>query len=115
MSDERLSEEIVGQQYDDYWEHMAKDNIVYGDIQTIDNQRLKDLSIIKHDYNGKIKFKKRNNKKGIIKVGDKINNDGEHGEVIDIDGNLLCVKTKDGEIKVWNINNVKKVDEGYGR
>lgn len=102
---------ITEQQYHDYWEYMIKNDIIYGDIQTIDTQQLKDLSLIKNNH-GKIKFKKHNSSKhNIIKIGDKVDNDGDYGEVIDIDGDLLCVRIKNGDIRIWDANNVKKIGD----
>ena len=108
-NEEKISEEQINQQYNDYWNYMIKNDIMYGNIQTIDSQQLNDLSIIKHDH-GKIKFKKHDkSKNNVIKIGDRVNNSGEYGEVVDIDGDLLCVRTGGDEIRIWNVNDVKKL------
>ena len=108
--EETITKEELGQQYNDYWNYMIKNDIIYGNIQTIDNQQLKDLSIIKHDHNGKVKFKKHDkSKNNAIKIGDQVKNGDDYGEVVDIDGDLLCVRIDGDEIRVWNTDDVKRL------
>ncbi len=90
-----------------YLDEINYEEMIAGLNQLPSKQYFKDISILEEDRHGKIKFKKHSKKKSSIAVGDMVSNGELSGEVIDIDGDLICVKTIDGEIQVWNINKVK--------
>lgn len=90
-----------------YLDEINYEEMIAGLNQLPSKQYFKDISILEEDRHGKIKFKKHSKKKSSIAVGDMVSNGELSGEVIDIDGDLVCVKTIDGEIQVWNINKVK--------
>jgi len=90
-----------------YLDEINYEEMIAGLNQLPSKQYFKDISILEEDRHGKIKFKKHSKKKSSIAIGDKVSNGELSGEVIDIDGDLICVKTIDGEIQVWNINKVK--------
>lgn len=90
-----------------YLDEINYEEMIAGLNQLPSKQYFKDISILEEDRHGKIKFKKHSKKKSSIAVGDMVSNGELSGEVIDIDGDLVCVKTIDGEIHVWNINKVK--------
>lgn len=93
--------------FNEYWDYV-KDDIMHGNIRLPTGQEINSLSFIERDHSGKIKFKNPiHNKKNIINIGDKVSNGSEYGEVIDVDGDLLCVINNFGEVCVWETNDVK--------
>lgn len=90
-----------------YLDEINYEEMIAGLNQLPSKQYFKDISILEEDRHGKIKFKKHSKKKSSIAVGDMVSNGELSGEVIDIDGDLVCVETIDGEIQIWNINKVK--------
>lgn len=97
MSDEEFEE----------FSRRLMDNEIFNQMPSL-NEQLKDLSIIEHGRNGKIKFKKpSSHSDNKYKIGKRVSNGSLIGEIIDIDNELLCVKTSFGNIEVWNTGDVK--------
>jgi len=93
--------------YGDYMDDIITDSRTNGLNQLPSQRDFRDKSIIDTDRHGNLKFKKHSKNKSKIKIGDRVSNGGITGEVIDVDGDLLCVETIDGKIQVWNLNKVK--------
>lgn len=92
-----------------YLDEINYEEMIAGLNQLPSKQYFKDISILEEDRHGKIKFKKHSKKKSSIAVGDMVSNGELSGEVIDIDGDLVCVKSTTGAIEVWNSKDVIKI------
>ena len=79
-----------------------------GSEQLLSPQDISDLSNITKDRRGHIKFKNhRKDTERKFSPGDVVKKDKIEAEVIDVDGELLCVQLKDGNIEVWNAKDIR--------
>lgn len=105
MSSKSIDINIDEEEMKDAWEmiqEMQRNNIQWNE-DLFDNINLNDIMI----KPGKKKSKKQLE----IIVGDLVNNDGRIGTVVDIDENLLCVRNVFGDIEVWDLKDVRKVNK----
>lgn len=97
--------DMSDEEFEEFSQHLM-DNGIFNQMPSLSDQ-LKDLSIIEHGRNGKIKFKKPSHNVVKYKIGKRVSNGNVTGVIIDIDNELLCVRTSFGNIEVWNTGDVK--------
>lgn len=109
MEEIKITEEVSAEEYTKYTQKIIDDNFNNTNRLLMGDQ-LNDLSLIKQDKHGRIKFKKPQLKKEVkLQIGDEVKNGRIAGKILDIDGELICVTNQFGDIEVWNIEDVKKI------
>ena len=107
MEEIKITEEVSAEEYTKYTQKIIDDNF-NNTNQLLMGDQLNDLSLIKQDKHGRIKFKKPQLKKKIeFQIGDEVKNGRITGKILDIDGELVCVENQFGDIEVWNIKDVR--------
>lgn len=103
MSDPLPQIDISKEQTDEVW-GMIQDSIAPG-AEELPSK----VDLGRQTSRPQYKPRKQKKQQEVIKVGDWVNKSGNLGNVIDIDGDLLCVKNIWHDVEVWNIKDVKLV------
>ena len=97
-------DEITKEQFDENWDLIKDEMVADGTEQQFTKQELVDIKISLKDKIRAIKT----NKNFTIEIGDCVMNHGISAEVLDVDGEFLCVRTNTGEVEIWEKAAVNK-------